>query len=374
MYRLLIFFSFIICLQIGVFAALSPGSCSLIRTATSITKIVPEIAKIAMRYYRISSSSSSSFSSEHHRQKRFLFAGSDGSKDSSTSNIKGSVLEQVMANAFKDVNYTAVALLILNNNETMNKIRRNTDGKAIIHAAMRNIDYEKLGSSIWYATDREFDLEYFISTIVNITHIDIIYEELINNGTLSDSLIKSIHPDLNVQVVNRMLEEIKNFTHKFLTIMNSSERLDDYLFNLIQQQVLIPLGKIIQKIKDEKPITLDKLAEIILNDVNKVIMEQLTTTSKTTITTKKTGRKTSATTTMATLEDNKFDDVKLLFYQYSIAIESMGQTARTMLKAIEQLYCGIGCGLGSVGDIDRVSCFGTTSQSINRLSEDSLKL
>ncbi|CAF4301772.1 unnamed protein product, partial [Rotaria sordida] len=35
---------------------------------------------------------------------------------------------------------------------------------------------------------------------------------------------------------------------------------------------------------------------------------------------------------------------------------------------------GIGRGLGSVDDIDRVSCFGTTSQSINRLSEDSLKL
>ncbi|CAF4272054.1 unnamed protein product, partial [Rotaria sordida] len=30
------------------------------------------------------------------------------------------------------------------------------------------------------------------------------------------------------------------------------------------------------------------------------------------------------------------------------------------------INCGIGRGLGSVDDIDRVSCFGTTSQSINR--------
>ncbi|CAF3500605.1 unnamed protein product [Rotaria sp. Silwood2] len=167
-----------------------------------------------------------------------------------------------------------------------------------------------------------------------MTHIDMIHEELLNTGTLPDWLIKSIHPDLNVRVVHRIFEEIKNFTRKFITIMNNSESLDEYLFNMIQQHVLTPLGKMIQKLKDEKPTTLDQLVEIILNDVNKIIMERLTTTSKPTTRTKKTTQKSSATS-----EDNVFDDVKLLFYQCSIAIESIGQTIQTMLKAIEQLYC-----------------------------------
>ncbi|CAF0785331.1 unnamed protein product [Rotaria sp. Silwood1] len=318
------------CLQISVFAELSPSSCSFIRTATSISTIVPEIAQIAMRYYRASSSSSD----QHHRQKRFLFVGNNAPKDTSTSGVKGSVLEQVMVNAFKDVNFTNVALLILNNNETMNKIRRNTNGKAIVHTAMRSIDYEKLGSSIWHAVESEFDLEYLFSNLINITHIDMIHKELLNKGTLPDWLIKSIHPDINVQAVHRMFEDIKNFTRKFIIIMNSSESLDDYLFNMVQQQVLTPLEKVIQKLKDEKPTTLDQLVEIILNNANKIIMERLTTT------TKKTKQDPSATTiTMATSEDNSFDDIKLLFYQCSIAIESIGQTAQAMLKAIEQLYC-----------------------------------
>ncbi|CAF3339985.1 unnamed protein product [Rotaria sp. Silwood1] len=239
-----------------------------------------------------------------------------------------------MVNAFKDVNFTNVALLILNNNETMKKIRRNTNGKAIVHTAMRSIDYEKLGSSIWHAVESEFDLEYLFSNLINITHIDMIHKELLNKGTLPDWLIKSIHPDINVQAVHRMFEDIKNFTRKFIIIMNSSESLDDYLFNMVQQQVLTPLEKVIQKLKDEKPTTLDQLVEIILNNVNKIIMERLTTT------TKKTKQDPSATTiTMATSEDNSFDDIKLLFYQCSIAIESIGQTAQAMLKAIEQLYC-----------------------------------
>jgi hypothetical protein len=40
-----------------------------------------------------------------------------------------------------------------------------------------------------------------------------------------------------------------------------------------------------------------------------------------------------------TLEDRTDDDVRLLLYQFSIAIDSMGQTARIILKALEQLYC-----------------------------------
>jgi hypothetical protein len=263
-----IFFSCIICLQIDVFAELSPSSCSVLRTATSITTIVPEIAQLAMRYYRTSSSPSFA-DPPHHRQKRFLF-NENMSKDN--SGAKGSVLEQMVANAFKDVNFTKVALLILNNNETMTKIRQNVDGEAIIRAVMREIDYEKLGSSLWYAAQAEFDLEYFIGSFINITHIDIIHDELITNGTLPDWLIKSIHPDLNVQTIHRMFETLKNLTSKLVTIISSSERLDDYLFNMIQNQALTPLGTIIQRVKDEKPATLDQLVEIVLNNVNKVIM------------------------------------------------------------------------------------------------------
>jgi hypothetical protein len=254
----------IIGFKIGVVAELDASSCSLLRTASSLTKIVPEIAQIGMRYYRVSSSSN-----QHHRQKRFLF-GENSSKDSSAP--KGSVLEQMVANAFKDVNFTRVALLILNNNETMAKIRQNIDSDAIIRAAMHEIDYEKLGSSLWYSAEAEFDLEYIIASIINITHIDLIYEEVIINGTLPDWLIKSLHPDINVQTVQRMFNSLKNFTLQFATITDSSEGLEDYLFNLVQQHALTPLTKIIQKVKNENPITLDHLVEIILDDVNKVVM------------------------------------------------------------------------------------------------------
>ncbi len=58
---------------------------------------------------------------------------------------------------------------------------------------------------------------------------------------------------------------------------------------------------------------------------------------------KKTGKKSSkndlSTTTVATLEQTTYDDVKLFLYQCSIAIDSIGQTARVMFKALEQLYC-----------------------------------
>jgi hypothetical protein len=69
-----------------------------------------------------------------------------------------------------------------------------------------------------------------------------------------------------------MFNSLKNFTLQFATITDSSEGLEDYLFNLVQQHALTPLTKIIQKVKNENPITLDHLVEIILDDVNKVVM------------------------------------------------------------------------------------------------------
>jgi hypothetical protein len=263
-----VFFFGIICLQIGVFAELNPSSCAVIRTATSLTTIVPELVQLAMRYYRVSASSSSP-SVQHHRQKRFVV---NENMAKAGSSPKGSMLEQMVANAFKDVNYTKVALLILHNNETMVQIRQNVDGDTIIRTALSKIDYEKLGNSLWYAAEAEFDLEYLTSSFINITYLDIIHGEIITKGNLPDWLIKSIHPDLNVQIVQQMFETLKNMTRKYMTIMSSSESLDDYLFNMTHQQVLTPLGNIIERIKNENPTTLDQLIEIILNNVNKVVM------------------------------------------------------------------------------------------------------
>lgn len=268
MYILVAFIYCITYLQIGVFGELSPSSCSLLRTGASISTIVPEMAQIAMRYYRVVSSSSEL--TEHHRHKRFIF---DDSASTATkfSSVKGSVFEPMVANAFKDVNFTAVTLLILNNNETMNKIRQNVQGEAILRAAMRNLDYENLGSSLWYAAKAELNSERFIYNLINMTNLNLDYEELVNKSTLPDQLIESIHPSLNAQVVQRMLKEIKAFANKFITRMNSTENLEDYLFNMTQEKILIPFGKTIERIKTEKPATLDQLIEIILNDVNKVV-------------------------------------------------------------------------------------------------------
>ena len=266
MRSLFVFLLSVASFQTGARAELSSSACSVLRTATSIATITPELAQLAMRYY--SSSSASSVSIEpRHRVKRFLF-GENPSKDGGP---KASVLEQMVATAFKDVNFTRVALLMLQNNETMNKLRQNVDGQAIIRALMREVDYDKLGRSLWYAAEADFDLEHFASSVINVTHLDVIHDELIVNGTVPEWLIKNIHPELDVQTVNRMFYTLKNLTYKFVDIMTSSERLDDYLFNMIQQQALTPIGNIIQRVKDEKPETLDQLVEVILSNVNKVI-------------------------------------------------------------------------------------------------------
>ncbi len=60
--------------------------------------------------------------------------------------------------------------------------------------------------------------------------------------------------------------------------------------------------------------------------------DQFTTNTKGT---KKSGKKSPVTT----VDLNNSDDVKLMLYQWSIAVDSMGQTARIMLKSLEQLYC-----------------------------------
>jgi hypothetical protein len=49
----------------------------------------------------------------------------------------------------------------------------------------------------------------------------------------------------------------------------------------------------------------------------------------------------AANTTMDTTDEATAgdEDVKLLFYQCAIAVDSIGHTARVLLKALEQLYC-----------------------------------
>jgi hypothetical protein len=257
---LCIFFSCVILLQTDVFAELSLSSCGLLRTANSMTIIIPEFVQIAMRFYR-----ASSFPAEHRRQKRFLFAENTGKEG-----IKGSVAEQMIANAVRDVNFTNVAILILNNNETMNKIRQNVDNEAIIRAIMREINYEKLGTGLWSAAESEFDLEHFIASILNVTSIEKVHNDFLTNGTLPEWFLKNIYPDLNVRTLQRIFSTLKNVTNKFVQILSKSERFDNYLFNMITQQALTPLNNIIQEVKQDKPKTFDGLVEIIVQNVNKV--------------------------------------------------------------------------------------------------------
>lgn len=49
---LAIIFSWVTLFQINVLAELSSNSCTLLRTASSLTTIIPEIAQLAIRYYR----------------------------------------------------------------------------------------------------------------------------------------------------------------------------------------------------------------------------------------------------------------------------------------------------------------------------------
>ena len=253
----------LIAMKIGVVAELTASACSLLRTTASMATIVPEMLQVAMRYYDVASPAE-----VNRREKRFVY-GDTALKESGVA--KASVFEQVASNAFKDVNYTRVAHLIFNNNETMAKIRQNIDVNAIVHAAMREVDYEKLGSSLYYNAEAEFDLEYIITSLLHITHLDLIYEELITNGTLSPALIKSLHPDINVQTVQKILDSSKNFIQQFGKTMNSTQNLEEYLFEKVQQYALTPLGKMIQEVKKENPTTLDQLVEIVLNNLNKAV-------------------------------------------------------------------------------------------------------
>ena len=263
---LTIIFSCVILFQTDVFAELSLTSCGILRTANSLTVIIPELVQVAMRYYR-----AVSFPVEHHRQKRFLFTENTG-KDGSSGSLQGSVAEQVMVNAIRDVNFTNVALLILNNNETMNKIRKHIDNDAIIRMIIREIDYEKLGIGLWSEAESHFDLEHFISSILNMTNIEKIHNDFLLNGTLPEWYLQSIYPGLNAKTLKRMFSTLKNLTNKFVQALSKSERFDNYLFNMITQQALTPLNNIIQGVKDDKPKKFDDLIEIIVKNVNKVTM------------------------------------------------------------------------------------------------------
>lgn len=258
---LAILFSCIILFQINVFAELTSSSCALLRTGISLTTIVPEIAQLGMRYYSASTSQS--------RQKRFL-RDTTPAKNGSTPNIKGTVVEQMMANTIRDVNFTNVALLLLNNSDSLQKLRTHVDQDAILRLIVRGVDYEKLITGFMSAAESEFDLEHFIASILNKTRINAIHDEILTNGTLPEWFIKSIHPNLTAQTVKRIFSTLKNVSEKFVKVLSKSERFDNYLFNMLIQQALTPLSNILQNVKDEKPKTFDQLIKIIVNNVNKV--------------------------------------------------------------------------------------------------------
>jgi hypothetical protein len=176
----------------------------------------------------------------------------------------------MLANTIRDTNFTNVALLIFSNNETMNKIRKNVDTDTIVRNIMREVDYEKLISGLWSAAEKEFDLEHFLTNIINQTNLDIIHDEIFKSGSLPGWLVKSIHPNLTVQKVQQIFSTLKNVTHKFVQVLSKSERFDNYLFNMITQQALTPLNNIIQGVKDDKPKTFNQLIEIIVNNANRV--------------------------------------------------------------------------------------------------------
>ncbi|UJR13783.1 hypothetical protein I4U23_000793 [Adineta vaga] len=320
-------------LQTNVFAQLSTSSCALLRTTSSLTTIIPEIAQLAMRSYRASSLVEEN---PHQRQKRFLVDETIG-KSSSSAPVRGTIVEQMIANTIRDVNFTNVALLILNNNDSMNKLRENIDTDAVMRMIIREIDYEKLGNGILTTIETEFDLEHMIGSIINATHLDVIHDQLLTNGTLPEWLLKHLHPDLNTQMVERIFSTLKNVTNRVVTVLSRSERYDNYLFNMITQQTLTPLNNIIQGVKEDKPKTFDELLEIIVNNANRVATEQFTTDAKRKV--PKKSRKTPTTSPVSTVDLNNNEEVKLMLYQWSIAVDSIGQTARVMLKSLEQLYC-----------------------------------
>ncbi|CAF1084221.1 unnamed protein product [Adineta ricciae] len=320
--------------QTDVFAQLSTSSCALLRTASSLTTIIPEVTQIAMRSYRASSSSQGS---THQRQKRFIKDEITG-KSSTSGNIRGTIVEQMIANTIRDVNFTNVAILIFNNNDTMNKLHQNIDMEAVMRMIIREIDYEKLGNGIMATIESELDLEHLVASIINVTQLDVIHEQFLANGTLPQRFLKHLHPDLNTQLVERIFSTLKNVTYRVVKVLSKSERYDNYLFNMITQQALTPLSNIIQGVKADKPKTFDQLVEIIVNNVNRVATEQFTTDAKRKIP-KKSGKNPTASSVSAVDLSNS-DEVKMMLYQWSIAVDSMGQTARVMLKSLEQLYCG----------------------------------
>ena len=318
-----------------------------------LATMVPEFAQLAILYY------SSSAANHQHRAKRFLF----NDQTSRDGGSKGTVLDQMVANAFKDVNYTKVALLLFHNNESLAKIRQNVNPDVIVRALMREIDYEQFGQSLWYALESEFNLERFIHSILNITHIDIIYEDIVTNGTVPDWFVKSIHPDVDTHAVNRMLASLKNFTGQAFSVMSSSAKLDEFLFKMVQDKLLKPFATVIQRVKQEKPATLDQLVEIILSNLNRVINVRerrsfccrwdrpLLIPFRNNLRRRRQDQRhwhrrkqlleSQCQTTAVPISGNTdvSDDLRLLFYQCSVLIHSVGQTVRVALKSVEQLYC-----------------------------------
>lgn len=256
-------FILILCLDHRVWAQLSSESCSLLRTITSLSNIVPEMIQLAMRSYRASDSL-------HQRQKRFVSP--EILLKSVNVNPRGSLMEQMIANTISDVNFTSVALLMLQNNDTMNKVQQNIDMDLILRTLLRGVDQEKLAMGIWHAASKEFDLEHFISNIINRTQLDTLHEQLMSNGTLPEWVLKVIHPQLNNRILQGIFLTIKNVTMKFIRVIHQYERVDRYLFNMIIDQALTPINSVIRKVQQGKPKNFDQLLETLASSANQAVL------------------------------------------------------------------------------------------------------
>lgn len=243
-------------LSSDAFTELSPHSCSLLRNIGSLTRIVPELSELAMRFYRPTTTT-------NQRVKR--------STKEQNQQIKGTMIEQLIANTIRDVNFTNVALLILSSNETKSKIERNVDFDLIIRSFIRSLDHEKLSHAMLKSVQSNFDLEHLIESSINHTQMSAIHDQLLHGEQLPEWLLTSIHPNLTNSVVRRMKSTIQNLTEKFIKIFSKFERVDSFMFNILMQQTLIPMNHVVERVKERKPKNFDQLLETMINTTKQIL-------------------------------------------------------------------------------------------------------
>ena len=243
------------------------------------------------------------------------------------------MIEQVIANTIRDVNFTSVVLLMLENNETMNKIQENVDIDAVIRTIVRGIDQEKLAIGFFNAASKEFDLEYFVANLINRTNLEKLHDDLLINGTLPEGLLKTFHPDLNQRVFQRFISTIKNFTTKLFLTIRKNEQQQNFFFKILLDKSLSSMKNFVDKLQRSNAKTFDEFFESFANKTNDLIFEMNLSVGQRPITT---------TTTKPIDDDNDADiDPSEAIFQWSIVFNAIGETSHVFLKSFEQLFCQI---------------------------------